>query len=80
MNRKSFIELRVCRLKCGLNQQSVANLLGVTVSNYSSKENGKVRFYLEEAIKITERFNYILKKNGYEPVSVENLFYRKSYK
>lgn len=44
------------------------------------KWKGKVRFYLEEAIKITERFNYILKKNGYEPVSVENLFYRKSYK
>lgn len=74
MKSKIYIELKAYRIRCGLNQKTVGNMIGVTCYSYSHKENGKTPFSLEEAFKITERFNSILKKKGLETVSIEKLF------
>ena len=44
--------LKSLRVKQGLKQQDVANYLGITVSVYNYKENGKRKFSIDEAIKL----------------------------
>ncbi|MDU1252905.1 MAG: helix-turn-helix transcriptional regulator [Peptostreptococcaceae bacterium] len=44
--------LKSLRVKQGLKQQDVANYLGITVSAYNYKENGKRKFSIDEAIKL----------------------------
>ena len=58
-NLKSF------RAKYGLTQMQMAEKLDITTATYSSKENGKKQFTLEEAKKIAEIFN----------TSIDNIFF-----
>lgn len=44
--------LKSLRVKQGLKQQDVANYLGITLSAYNYKENGKRKFNVDEAIKL----------------------------
>lgn len=45
------------RKKLNLKQEDFANIIGVSKVNYSKKENGKIKFSLDEAHKISEHFN-----------------------
>lgn len=53
---KEFKKLKAYRQLKGINQVVLANLIGVTVSTYSFKENGKKSFTLEEAKCIADYF------------------------
>lgn len=46
----------------GINQNILANLLGVTRETINNKINGKVNFTLSEAIKISKYFNKDIEK------------------
>lgn len=53
MNR----ELKSLRAKYGDTQGDLAEILGITVNTFNSKENGKTSFTVDEAIKISKRYN-----------------------
>lgn len=76
MKNNKFVELKVFRTRCELSQEDLANLIGQAQSNYAAKENGQVRFFLDEAIAISNEINKILNKKGYEKISIEDLFKR----
>ena len=63
----AYDKLRRMRIQCGMSQQEMANLLGLTSKNgYSLKERGERRFDVDEAITIARELN----------ASVEELFFR----
>lgn len=76
MNNNKYIELKVNRTRCELNQEEVGKMIGLTASTYAGKENGKIVFTLDEAITISNTINNILKKKGYDNISLEKLFSR----
>lgn len=49
--------LRALRAKHGDTQRDLAEFLGITVNTLSFKENEKYKFTLEEAHKISQRYN-----------------------
>lgn len=53
MNLKNVKETR---RSCGLTQEEVARYLGMTKCNYSKKENGQLRFSIDEAFKLSQLF------------------------
>ena len=61
------------RESLNLNQESIANIIGVSKVNYSKKENGKVKFTLNEAYKISNYFKKPIEEifGGYEFSSSE---------
>lgn len=73
---KKYIELKSCRAKCELNQTDLSQIIGVTLSTYCAKENGRVVFSLEEAFKINTKLNSLLQKKGYETLTLEKMFSR----
>lgn len=68
--------MKANRARCGLNQESLGKMIGLSASTYASKENGKIIFTLEEAFTITQKLNLLLAKKGYEKVGIEKLFAR----
>jgi len=51
-----YKKLKAYRQLTGMNQSEFGKTLGISLSNYNSKENGKTPFTLEEAKKISEYF------------------------
>ena len=49
--------LKALRKARGLTQEEFANIISVSKVNYSKKENGKVKFSLNEAFQIANHFN-----------------------
>lgn len=45
------------RESLGMTQEEFAAIIGVSKVNYSKKENGKVKFSLNEAYQISNHFN-----------------------
>ncbi|WP_420909345.1 helix-turn-helix transcriptional regulator [Aneurinibacillus migulanus] len=50
------------RKSCGLTQEEVAKHLGMTKCNYSKKENGQLRFSIDEALKLSQLFSTTIEK------------------
>lgn len=50
---KPLYSLKVARQKAGLSQEDVARRINMPLTTYSKKENGKTKFYLDEAVKIS---------------------------
>lgn len=48
--------LKSLRAKNGMKQQDLAELIGISVTTYSNKENGMRKFTIEEALKIADIF------------------------
>jgi DNA-binding XRE family transcriptional regulator len=57
------------RLKNGITQQELVDILGIKQGTYSKKENGLVRFSLEEAKTIADHYN----------TSVDAIFFEENY-
>ncbi len=49
-------EIRSFRESLGMKQEDFAEIINVSKVNYSKKENGKVKFSLNEAYKISSHF------------------------
>lgn len=49
--------LKSYRVKFGDTQDDLANYLGITLNSYHNKENGKTQFTLNEARKISLKYN-----------------------
>lgn len=62
MNTK---KLKAYRKLNNVNQSDIANLLNITLTSYSHKENGKTKFTLEEAKTISDFFG----------LSIEEIFF-----
>ncbi|QGH35175.1 helix-turn-helix domain-containing protein [Gracilibacillus salitolerans] len=45
------------RVSNGLNQEEVAEHLGISLTQYRRKENGKVRFYADEIYKLSKLYD-----------------------
>lgn len=50
------LQIKFIRKNRNLKQQDVASYLKMSLSNYNKKENGKVKFSLEEAKKMSRLF------------------------
>lgn len=48
--------LKSLRAEYGDTQQDLAKYLGITVNTLNLKENGKYKFTLEEALKVSKRY------------------------
>ena len=57
--------IKAFRESMGLKQEEFAKIINVSTVNYSKKENGTVKFSLNEARRISEHFNK----------SIETIFY-----
>jgi transcriptional regulator with XRE-family HTH domain len=51
------ITVKAARVNAGLQTKDVATKLGLSVSGYSKKENGKARFYVDEIVTLSKIFN-----------------------
>lgn len=58
------LTVKAARINAGLTQQEVADKLGLYLTAYVRKENGKTRFYVDEVAKLSMLFS----------VSIENFF------
>ena len=47
-------ELKAKRILNGLTQEQSAKKIGINTKSYNMKENGKIRFSLDEAAKVSE--------------------------
>ena len=47
-------ELKAKRILNGLTQEQLAKKIGINTKSYNMKENGKIRFSLDEAAKVSE--------------------------
>lgn len=52
-----MIKIKELREKAGLKQGDVAEKLDISIANYSKKENGIIKFSIEEANVISKLFN-----------------------
>lgn len=52
-------------------QKDIANILGITIQNYSLKENGKRSFKAIEMLKIRDYLNNELRQN----LTIDELFF-----
>lgn len=50
-------QLIILRKERNINQETLANLLGISVKQYGYKENGKSKFNGDEMFKIADYFN-----------------------
>lgn len=76
MKNKKFLSLRSIRIKCEVTQQELGKQIGVKHSTYGCKENGSIPFTIEECFIITKFLNKILVKNGFNEVTLVELFSR----
>jgi len=61
-------KIKILRAIKGVTQEEVANALGITLSTYCKKENGKRKFTLDEAYKLAQYFD----------CSIEGIFFDNS--
>lgn len=73
-NDTRYLKLKYWRQKLGLKQSDLAILLGFNPSNYSQKENGRGKFYLQEAMQIQSAFNKMLKKKDMPLLTLDDIF------
>jgi putative transcriptional regulator len=57
MNASKFPELKALRIKNGISQNKISNLIGISETSYNKRENGKIEFTLSEIIIISRIFN-----------------------
>ncbi|WP_347833958.1 helix-turn-helix transcriptional regulator [Gracilibacillus sp. JCM 18860] len=67
-----------------LNQEEVAEHLGISITQYRRKENGKVRFYADEIYKLSQLYDvpvniFLLKKCPLGTLAIRLLFKRREW-
>lgn len=62
------------RVKYGLTQADMAKLLGVNLSTYNQKVNGRQTFKLDEMVIIHTFLNQRAKKVGDEVITLDKIF------
>ena len=56
MKKEMLLKLKTKRIEKGISSSEMARILKMSKSSYSKKENGKIRFSLEEAELISQFF------------------------
>jgi DNA-binding XRE family transcriptional regulator len=74
-DRKKFLRLKYYREKCGYHQDEFGKFIGVSVGQYSKKENGTQKWDLEECIILRDKINEHLSKAGETAVILDYLFF-----
>lgn len=69
-----LFKLEYYRAKFGLSQESMADLLGVSLSTYNQKVNGRQTFKLDEMVIIHTYFNQKSKKEGNGIITLDEIF------
>lgn len=64
------------RVSAGLSQQEVADVLGLSLTQYRRKENGHVRFYADEIDRLSTFYNVPVSIFFIKKVSDYDTFYR----
>lgn len=72
---KKYLKLKYYRAKLGISREAFAKLLGCGVSNYTQKENGKVRFLIDDVFVIIQAINEREEKLGLEKSTFEEIFF-----
>lgn len=60
------MSIKAFRKDMGLRQEDFAEIIGVSKVNYGKKENGNIKFSLDEAHKIAKHFNKPIEAIFYE--------------
>jgi len=60
------ITVKAARVNFGMSQKDTAALLGLSLTAYVRKENGKARFYFDEIIALSRKFNVPV-QNFFDP-------------
>lgn len=63
--------LKSLRARYGDTQQDLADFLGITVNTLNFKENGKYKFTLEEAYKISQKYKTPLEEIFFKETDVK---------
>lgn len=71
---KRYNKLKYWRNSLKLKQSDMAALLGLFTSTYTQKENGNIKFSLEEAKEIRRIFNEKLGKSGKDEIRLDDIF------
>lgn len=50
------ISVKAARVNSGMQAKEAAKELGLSITTYSRKENGHVRFYVDEVVKLSQLF------------------------
>lgn len=50
------ISVKAARVNSGMQAKAAAKELGISLNAYSRKENGHVRFYVDEVVKLSQLF------------------------
>lgn len=67
-------KLEYYRVKFGLTQEAMADLLGVCLSTYNQKVNGRQSFKIDEMIIIHTFFNQKSNKEGTGTITLDQIF------
>jgi DNA-binding XRE family transcriptional regulator len=67
-------KLEYYRVKFGLTQESMADLLGVCLSTYNQKVNGRQSFKIDEMMIIHTFFNQKSNKAGSGTITLDQIF------
>ncbi|MFV0343948.1 MAG: helix-turn-helix transcriptional regulator [Anaerocolumna sp.] len=67
-------KLEYYRLKFGLSQEAMADLLGVCLSTYNQKVNGRQSFKIDEMFIIHTFFNQKSSKEGSGIITLDQIF------
>ncbi|MEK4993246.1 helix-turn-helix transcriptional regulator [Paenibacillus sp. FSL H7-0918] len=59
------ISVKAARVNSGIQAKEAAKELGLSITTYSRKENGHVRFYVDEVFKLSQLFQIPI-ENFYE--------------
>lgn len=71
---EKLIEVEYYRVKYGLTQKDMADLLGINTSTYNQKVNGRQKFKIDEMMIIHTFFNHKAKKNGDPVITLDQIF------
>jgi len=71
---EKLIKLEYYRVKYGLSQKDMAELLGINTSTYNQKINGRQKFKIDEMIIIHTFLNHKANKNGDPVITLDEIF------
>lgn len=73
--RKKYLRLKYYREKFGYRQEPFGKFIGISVAQYSKKENGRQKWGLDECEILRDKINEHLKEAGELPITLDYLFF-----